>query len=592
MKILGLVLALFTFQCWANCQVSNGKSLVTIPEGKRVSLFETGKSLSTHKLQDQDGLGTCYANATSAVLKSVLPQHPDVSYLHAAVSASTRGWSQEFKNGGNKYVSDNNSDFTHGGWMCETIAALKKAGGACVKNESILEQRRSGVDPYVQARLLKGLGKYFDQLNQVKSNPQKLNDLKNELSQAFELINLEKDNLRQMCENRKKEKFPVEVALKRFLADAISYYLNTENACTKSRLERVKKLLSSDSVLTKDRLFVNPSKQSQEAIVKLLEADPAIAANVESYMAAESFKEADLKDLAKKVLPKFDEYLRSQTAMDETGLNCANNYSHSFLLGNKPEQEMKWFLEYMQEIKQRDCQKELYQDDARFKLLTANEQQLCLASENFSKILDAVIPLATVGAKLNEDLYGDMTNPVMAYAHQITNAIMPGCMDPKNLKSLKDISCASFSMCADTGDDGARTYTGPKDSCYSPADAQYLVRMKVFNNIQSGKAMGVGVCTAFMDNPKARTDFCRKEVQGIEGHGYHEMTLSGYRCNKGKIEYEVLNSWGNSCPAGESNKNEALECEQNENGLPNGRFWVKEEVLVDSMTDMTQVSVR
>jgi hypothetical protein len=74
------------------------------------------------------------------------------------------------------------------------------------------------------------------------------------------------------------------------------------------------------------------------------------------------------------------------------------------------------------------------------------------------------------------------------------------------------------------------------------------------------------------------------------------MTISGYRCVEGKIEYEILNSWGGYCIVNNNDgvtfKNSAVECQQDDNGNPIGVMWIKEDVLVDSTTDITVVSKR
>ena len=56
-----------------------------IANGQVVRLDEAGGSLQNSKVQDQDGLGTCYANTASVLLQSALPNNPDVSYINLAL---------------------------------------------------------------------------------------------------------------------------------------------------------------------------------------------------------------------------------------------------------------------------------------------------------------------------------------------------------------------------------------------------------------------------------------------------------------------------------------------------------------------------
>jgi hypothetical protein len=65
------------------------------------------------------------------------------------------------------------------------------------------------------------------------------------------------------------------------------------------------------------------------------------------------------------------------------------------------------------------------------------------------------------------------------------------------------------------------------------------------------------------------------------------MTITGYRCHADKIEYEIVNSWGKSC---QNNRN--VECQKDEYDDPTGPFWVKEDALVDSTTDLNTITVK
>ena len=90
-----LFLLLSSTSVGADCQFFDGTKSLKVLEGQAVSLRSPGKSLEKLKIQDQDGLNTCYANTTSVILKSILPNQPDVSYTHAAVMGTTRGWEED-----------------------------------------------------------------------------------------------------------------------------------------------------------------------------------------------------------------------------------------------------------------------------------------------------------------------------------------------------------------------------------------------------------------------------------------------------------------------------------------------------------------
>jgi len=69
--------------------LANATDCATLKDREVVRLDVKGRSLENLKPQDQDGLGICYANATSLVLQSIIPNHPDVSYLNIAIHEAT-----------------------------------------------------------------------------------------------------------------------------------------------------------------------------------------------------------------------------------------------------------------------------------------------------------------------------------------------------------------------------------------------------------------------------------------------------------------------------------------------------------------------
>jgi hypothetical protein len=133
MKMLVLLLiCMISHSALADCQVTSNGQSISILESSAASLHSKSKSLANHTIQDQDGLGFCYANATSVILKSVIPSHPDLSYIHGALQASTLGPGKNWAKGG-RYVrkdkkTHNDVSFVEAGNVCNTIQALKKAG--------------------------------------------------------------------------------------------------------------------------------------------------------------------------------------------------------------------------------------------------------------------------------------------------------------------------------------------------------------------------------------------------------------------------------------------------------------------------------
>ncbi len=57
----------------------------SVKDGVVVRLDEEGKPLHKARVQDQDGIGSCYANTASLMLQASLPDGPEVSYLNLAL---------------------------------------------------------------------------------------------------------------------------------------------------------------------------------------------------------------------------------------------------------------------------------------------------------------------------------------------------------------------------------------------------------------------------------------------------------------------------------------------------------------------------
>jgi len=114
------------------------------------------------------------------------------------------------------------------------------------------------------------------------------------------------------------------------------------------------------------------------------------------------------------------------------------------------------------------------------------------------------------------------------------------------------------------------------------------------NTIQSelcnGRAVAISMCTGFFkaENPIS-TNYCKDEVEGVENHGRHALTLVGYRSVNGKKQIKIQNSWGPQCPFMQNDANaipsglvDFTECELDAEGVPTGRFWVDEDLLINN----------
>lgn len=570
--------------------MKKGGKDVVVPDSHHVSLFDEGKSLSSHKVQDQDGLGTCYANAASTVLKSVLPGNPDISYAHAAIKGSnskSKGWKTN-----SKYIESNKDLYYEGGYVCETIENMKKEGGACPKDLSLTENHEL-FSVSVQETLYKGLGKYFDELNKVKKNPKKFDEFKKQLGLTIDQLNIKKDDIKKSCEAEKLERFPARAAMDSLFSMTLLFE-DGKSACGKAKVAAIKKFMTPKSIVNTNKVVLNPNEDIVKKFQAIMEDDPEVAALMDAYIKGPLPPVDDRLALEKKLLDKMDKLLRDIVPDNDLKKCKVAQVPYSPLV---PE----WFtgaevFDAMKAAKGAKC--EGLFAPSNLNVISLDEQVKkdealqCVPPTRLNKILGAIMPLMEVGMAVDATMLEGLSNPISPYANQVQKLLMPECTKEDKLIPLNDVSCESTSMCSDLAKENNEKYTGPKGKCHSLDKAKAIVRDEVISGIDEGRALGLWVCTAFMENPKVKTNFCTKKVKGIPKHGQHEMTISGYRCVDGKIEYEVLNSWGGSyCPADSdtSYKNEGIECHLDENGEPTGRFWVKEDLMVDNTVDITSV---
>lgn len=167
--------ALFLF--FSVTSIVFAQDCVNMKDNEEQRLDIGGGPLSHSRIQDQDGLGTCYANSTSVALQTALPGNPDVSYLqlafaHGEMKKTRQPHSDEpdsaydfAKDGKQKRLS-----ITKGS-VCQTIIDVRdpKIGGACLRDDVPLENAMFGnIDPshdgisFPQKEIMEAVSEYYD----------------------------------------------------------------------------------------------------------------------------------------------------------------------------------------------------------------------------------------------------------------------------------------------------------------------------------------------------------------------------------------------------------------------------------------------
>lgn len=588
------LLALSTSALYAaDCTVTVGGESVVVKENEPVSLRASNGPLSKAIVQDQDGLGSCYANAASSVLQSMLPGNPEISYTHAGVKGASHGKRVDWSKGGT-YMKKGKEEFIDGGYVCETIDAMKKSGGACPKHFSLLENSELPISE-VQKEMFDGVGRYFDFVNSIKKDPTKMEQLRTDLTHVVgrlkESIRVKKDGIKRYCEADMAQKYPIHVSLNDQLS-GIYLRAGSEGACGKAKKAAIQELLSDASIIKSDKVRFQFKPEVLQAFTEDFDANPEFSADLEAH--AKGSLPADKTQALEASMSKHvEDVLKKLVPADK--LKDCKSAAHPLMDKNYPTGTM--FLSRIQGMRGVKCD-EIMPADFWDEIFADVRKEKCAAPKTLESILGALTPLLEANKVVFEDLVETMLNPTSAFANQIEKLLMPGCMDKKNLIPMDDMSCTSHAMCDRIAEEKKVdnvSYTGKKGKCHTKAEGKAIFHDQVLTGIKEGRALAVGICTGFL-NPKhlgADSNFCQKKIKGIDGHGDHEFTISGYRCVGGKIEYEILNSWGSKCPTvteeNEVYKDKHFECQLDAKNQPTGVFWVKEDTLVSNALEVTAV---
>jgi hypothetical protein len=583
MKVLLISFVFLNSAFAADCVIGDGHTAMTVREADQISLFDTGKSLSTHKVQDQDGLGTCYANATSVVLKSVLPNNPDVSYINSALEASTRGVNSNWVSNNQRFSqrsADGVRDVTYSGQTCPTVKAVKQAGGACPAAQSILENRTLR-DSYVQERLMINMGTYFDDLNSIQTNPEEAQKFKEQLSLTVESLNAKRARLVDTCNAEKSAPIPITNGLKRMISGEL---LSLNERPCEEQIRKAFKTMLPGSYISSDRNKIILNDGIKNSLLTMINASPKvqeILLKVGRGISLTAREKLVMMDDFGKILSDF---MKNHVTSSEMKTCLGGQFTPStdaIGLGN-------FFVADMEIQKQMNCEQEIKNSTILAKLAAEGNQ--CIPPARLEVILNAIAPLMEVGTVIDSGILNTLTNPLATLGNQLKQMIAPGCQTRANLINMDNVGCQSYSTCQES--DLGSVYGGPKNGCTTLAEAKKVLGRQIINGIRQNRALGIDVCTAFMENPAVVSNFCRNAPTGIPGHSFHAMAVSGYRCVAGKMEYEILNSWGKEhCPIGEAPyKNSAIECVLDANGRPTGKWWAKEDVLFDNTTRIIDVT--
>jgi len=577
--MLYLFLTFFIFiseQLWAkNCNVtklsSNGYFDTTIPEDDSFSYFNPQGPLANFKIQDQDGLGTCYANSLTAALKVSHKDHPNLSYLHAALIGSQ----EIYESKSQQLIDSENQLYFNGGNSCRTLKKMQEHGGACPANESFLENTP------LQRSLLKALGKYLDYFK--TDAPIKKEAFKRQFNLMIKKSTEAIEVLSSKCLDDKKKGFAPSENFDNILRLIATQYQSYNQDCSKIIKAHIRSMYTKDSIFREDRIYGELSEETLNQL-RAFSKDQLIPyfRDFEKTLKSESDKK--YASLSMPFFKKLEDFIKKGI----TDFNCAKES----ILPKNEEQKKLFFIEMSDQwntFNKKDCLKPNQLDILNF----IQERDLsdapfeCLPDELSSKSKDLFLLYPHLKKLLGDDFL-EKLNPdtVKDSLASLQKIIMPNCQKKENLVDLKKFQCSLFRPA-----NFEKSKCEQGKGCKSVIDEEkvkQLYQADVLNHLEKGQGIIVNVCSDFLKIPNSpKTNFCKDNIENAISKG-HAMNITGYKCINGKLKYEILNSWGSNCPdAAISDTTKTIfECHLDKSGKTTGRFWVDEDVLMDNTAEL------
>lgn len=118
---------------------------------------------------------------------------------------------------------------------------------------------------------------------------------------------------------------------------------------------------------------------------------------------------------------------------------------------------------------------------------------------------------------------------------------------------------------------------------------------EVFSDLCAGRAVSLTVCRPFMNlTGPFDSGHCTRPIPGAVGTDYHAITALGMRTVGGRRQMFIQNSTGSKCNFASGNVTRAgfngqVECELNASGVPTGRFWIDEDLIMNNTISITSL---
>lgn len=584
----GFLLALISFNAFAiDC---GGLS-----EGQVVRIDQGNGSLSKAAVQDQDGLGSCFANQTALLLQAAIPGNPNLSYLNLGLYYSADNTLKDKRTKGDKNytldASESGSSLS-GGFACKTIdAALERqrtsgTGILCKSEDVNLEhgffKEGGGVNNMLQENSLTKASRYMNTYQKTfgysfEKNVTDAKKLQEQRIKADQFKNALKNFINKSGDTfyEKKCSQPDSKLILSAVENAFTRALNENTQCLGSNVIKPAgsacQSFSNFGILT---AIGGTGKSGKVAFIQngtsrqeIQNASTALLKNkggIDSYLSglAAIIKKADKSKSTDAQKDAFAKMIISKISpVDKRDLQ--SDYER-VVLKDMTSCKSDNFLAY-------------FQDKNNFLDKAKKDVVLC----NYSELLGRAADLASaLPAKTFKNMSGFIdfitAKAGLEYDEALLSLIANDCTPEKRVKIPDNLKC-----------EYVRTDFTPADfpgnGMSERATASLLEnRKKTIQSIQNNRGVGITICSKYWKDPnfdfnKEPVDSKYKTCSTAGKHGIHAITTIGYRCKNNKIQYLAQNSWGPNW------QEQGLEIE-------NGKVWLDEEKLFKNIATLNYIS--
>lgn len=570
-----------------------------IPEGKVVRLDDESGPLQNSTIQDQDGLGSCYANQASVMLQSVIPGNPDLSYLNLGLYYATDYTVPKFRKSSGNYTNVANGNAPiDGGFSCKAInAALarqKESGNGVLCKASDVPMDHNYINNMVSgssdnaAKTLKAAAGYMTMYqNEFGWAEQKdVNDIKLQAKRA------------------KADQF--KIALKKYVKDSGDVYLSKkcetynpnnildlmENALTRAinsnpqcisgkKISTSSPICQSFSQLGLISPITGSGKSSKVKFIQTRESREMLKKSIGKMLNNKKGMDSFLSDFSNYVKSS-DKSNNSSSEKDAFAKLVVKSISDSDMKVLKDDYNRIALKNYdkckegnaLDFIIDKDFQKNASKDTVlcNYKTLVSNIQLVAQTMPKYAfSNLDAFVDFVTEKAGLS-------------YDQAMLPLIASDCRPEERVRIPDNLNCAQVVMNFKPGD-FRQGSTAP--ATQEAADVIKKHRAQMLSSIDEKRAFGVTICSRYWKQPGFgyHNGMTREEKNMTCQNGrdsFHSITAIGYRCKNNKVQYLAQNSWGVNW-RGEPNKD--LE-------IQDGKVWLDEDSMFQNLETIDYMSLK